>query len=108
MTNEEAIESYKYDRAIILIKRIKTEETHERETDRHKAFDLAISALEKQIPKKPIPHKVEFIEAPIKIGNANWCEGTTVYKCPCCNEFISTLYKCCYKCGQKIDWSDRE
>lgn len=51
MTNEEATANYKYDRAIILIRRIKKEETHEREVDRYKAFDLAISALEKQIPK---------------------------------------------------------
>ena len=53
MTNEEAIANYKYDKAIIHIRRSKTEETHEREIDRHKAFDLAINALEKQIPKKP-------------------------------------------------------
>ena len=58
MTNEEAIANYKYDRAIIFIRRIKTEETHEREVDRHKAFDLAISALEKQIPKKPIENGI--------------------------------------------------
>ena len=30
MTNEEATANYKYDRAIGLIRRIKTEETHER------------------------------------------------------------------------------
>lgn len=33
-------------RAIDIIKRIKTEETHERYIDRHKAFDMAIQALE--------------------------------------------------------------
>ena len=52
MIDEKA--NYKYDRAIDLLRRIKTEETHERYIDRHKAFDLAISALEKQIPKRPI------------------------------------------------------
>lgn len=33
-------------RAIDIIKRIKIEETHERYIDRHKAFDMAIQALE--------------------------------------------------------------
>ena len=64
-----------------------------------------VSALEKQIPKKPTPHKVEG--GKIKIGNGWWCEGTTVYRCPCCNEFISRTYDYCYKCGQALDW-DKE
>ena len=57
------------------------------------ALMLAISALEKQIPKVPID-----------------------YKCPCCGEsvFLETRagwyqvehhLKVCEKCGQKIDWS---
>ncbi len=45
MTENEA--KWEYCRAIDLIKQIKTEETHERYIDRHKAFDLAIQALEK-------------------------------------------------------------
>ena len=60
-------------------------------------------AVERQVAKKPTAHKVG-VEA-IKIGNANWKSGTTVYKCPCCNEFISRIYDHCYKCGQKIDWN---
>ena len=70
------------------------------------AFNIAIPALEKQILKKPTPHKVDVDK--IKIGNANWCKGTTVYKCPCCNELISRIYDYCYKCGQALDWSDTE
>lgn len=62
------------------------------------------SALEKQIPKKPIPHKVDVEK--IKIGNANWCKGTTIYYCPNCNDFISKSYTYCHKCGQALDWSD--
>ena len=61
-------------------------------------------ALEKQIPKKPTPHIVKVER--LKIGNARWGKGTTVYKCPCCNNFISRLYDYCFKCGQAIDWSD--
>ena len=60
-------------------------------------------AVERQVAKKPTAHKVD-VEA-IKIGNANWEKGTTVYKCPCCNQFISIIYDYCYKCGQKIDWN---
>ena len=57
------------------------------------ALELAISALEKQVPKVPID-----------------------YKCPCCGEsvFLETRagwyqvehhLKVCEICGQKIDWS---
>lgn len=68
------------------------------------AKQIAVEALEKQIPKKPIPHIVKVER--LKIGNARWGKGTTVYKCPCCNNFISRLYDYCFKCGQAIDWSD--
>lgn len=67
-------------------------------------MNIAIKALEKQIPKKPTAHKVEVPK--IKVGNGFFGKGTTVYRCPCCNEFISRIYDCCYKCGQAIDWSD--
>lgn len=66
---------------------------------------LAIEALEKQIPKKPTAHKVEVPK--IKVGNGFWGKGTTVYRCPCCNELISRICDCCYKCGQAIDWSKK-
>lgn len=66
---------------------------------------LAIEALEKQIPKKPTVHKVEVSK--IKVGNGFWGKGTTVYRCPCCNELISRICDCCYKCGQAIDWSKK-
>ena len=65
-----------------------------------------VSALKKQMPRKLTTHKVEG--GKIKIGNGWWCEGTTVHKCPNCNEFISITYKYCYKCGQALDWSDTE
>lgn len=95
MTYEEAKANYKYDRAIILIRRIKTEETHEREVDRHKAFDLAISALEKQIPKK--------VNISLK-GTTDW---NTKCRCPNCHSMVSHG-KYCSNCGQALDWSDSE
>ena len=68
------------------------------------AKQIAVETLEKQLPKKPTPHIVKVER--LKIGNARWGKGTTVYKCPCCNNFISRLYDYCFKCGQAIDWSD--
>ena len=65
-----------------------------------------VSALKKQIPKKPTPHIVQPVEAPIKIGNGHWQKGTTVYKCPNCGEWVSKIYKHCLNCGQALDWSD--
>lgn len=68
--------------------------------------DLQIikEALEKQIPKKPTAHKVDIPK--IKVGNGFFWKGTTVYRCPCCNELISRICDCCYKCGHALYWSD--
>ena len=62
------------------------------------ASDLAIQALEKQIPKKPIKSKEQ------KIRYVN------TYYCPTCNLGFTgfNIAKWCYHCGQKLDWSDEE
>lgn len=89
--------NYKYDRAIDLIRRIKTEETHERCIDRHKAFDLAISVLEKQIPKKPKAY----------VERGKYFD----YECPKCGmTYGQTTWhgKFCPNCGQALDWRDIE
>ena len=70
-----------------------------------KSLDIAISALEKQIPKKPTPHIVQPVEAPIKIGCGRWGKGTTVYECPNCKEWVSKSYKHCPNCGQALDFN---
>ena len=67
-----------------------------------KSLDIAISALEKQIPKKPIPHIVNAEK--IKTGNGYCGKGTTIYYCPNCKDFISRMYTYCHKCGQKLLW----
>ena len=58
------------------------------------AYGVAVLAIEKQIPKKPIPY------------------FSDEYKCPICDSIVnlSSGYKqpFCYQCGQKIDWSDTE
>lgn len=62
------------------------------------AIRFAISAIEKQIPKKP--KKIE----------AEGYRYTDTYRCPtCCGNFSGTgIADYCYHCGQKLDWSDEE
>ena len=53
------------------------------------ALDIAIQAVEKQIPKKPRPRK--------------GFEG----RCVCCGVvFLDRLTNYCGNCGQALDWSD--
>jgi hypothetical protein len=61
-------------------------------------IDLAISALEKQIPKK-----------------CETDEENNFYNCPCCNEDLMGCYgendetaKHCLWCGQKLLWEESE
>ena len=69
------------------------------------AFQMAINALEKQIPKKP--RKTDSYRGVLKRVYA--------YVCPTCgnvclekymNERQNTMF--CWNCGQKLDWSDEE
>lgn len=68
---------------------------------------MAISALEKQIPKKPT--KNGGLEEDIKIGNAIFKKETSVLpKCPDCGGWLRPMQKYCSDCGKAIDWSDEE
>ena len=99
MTESEAIEKLKNMR---LYMKIEDESNDCKFTeDDYKANKMAIQALEKQIPKKPVNYDKHY------------------YKCPCCNEDLEIdndmlfVYdeeppKFCIKCGQKLDWSDEE
>ena len=53
---------------------------------------IAISALEKQIPKKP--HEI------YEKLNIKWC------KCGCYLGELKNEQNYCKKCGQALDWSD--
>lgn len=63
------------------------------------AREMAISALEKQIPKKCVTN-----------------ESRTAYRCPLCGKWFAVsvddmIYcgvepKFCFICGQALDWSD--
>lgn len=74
------------------------------------AVSIAIKALEKQIPKKPIEKVMPYSE---EVGfNSEW-------HCPCCESYIGYFtegmsepeqMEYCNNCGQHIakDWSDAD
>lgn len=81
MTVQEAIEKLKY------IKYIGNGEQEYKKCSESIAIDMAIEALEKQIPKKPIEdHTFDF--------------------CPVCSYSVDYLRNYCKECGQKLDWGD--
>ena len=59
------------------------------------AIQIAIQALEKQIPKKPVKSENQV------------ARYVNTYYCPICNLGITgtNIAKWCYHCGQKLDWS---
>lgn len=64
---------------------------------KHRVFlYLAIEALEKQIPNKPIENPTD-----------DTCLCYENY-CPSCENLLVARYKHCPNCGQAIDWSVEE
>nr|DAS82798.1 MAG TPA: DNA-directed RNA polymerase [Caudoviricetes sp.] len=101
MTESEAIEKLKNMR---LFMQIENENNDCKFTeDDYKANEMAIRALEKQIPKKPTYE-----------GDGYAPDGTLIYDtwiCSCCDkryEVDYDDYDYCPNCGQKLDWSDEE
>lgn len=92
------------EKAIEIIKSLpayRAELIYERESDLAKALELAIEAIEKQIPKKPIVQKRGIFDCidQLQIYNATIC--------PTCGKELYIQfreYPC--KCGQMIDWSE--
>lgn len=64
-------------------------------------FNEVKRALEKQIPKKPIP--IDWEQYKDKVINAEYLRGG--YWCPNCKHMIKSG-EYCVDCGQKILWSD--
>ena len=87
MTPQEAIKTFK---TVVVYAPEKYENKY------YKAIMLAIEALEKQIPKKPIKSDRQEIRY------------TLTYDCPTCGrQFTGTGFAdYCYHCGQALDWSD--
>ena len=68
------------------------------------ALGLAIQALEKQIPKKPIM-KQYFKDLEEEYLCCTTCGEILTDRIPADNK---TFYFHCMNCGQKFDWSDEE
>ena len=67
------------------------------------AFEMAIDAIEKHIPKKPIKTKIATLnESPEAIS---W---EAIHCCPRCESNLAPQYKYCPQCGLEIDWEDEE
>ena len=56
------------------------------------AIETAISALEKQIPRKPIEPE----------------SFSLFYKCPICKKSVNDHARYCAVCGCKLNWSEGE
>ena len=72
------------------------------------ARDMAINALEKQIPKKIEIRKATNDDIESELRDFITVKGR-ICRCPSCRccIHISEL-KYCWECGQKLDWSDAE
>lgn len=72
------------------------------------AFDMAIKALEKQIPKK-----TTFVDTRFRHHGRSVSDGVSIakcYKCPGCNTHIFHVWddeNYCKSCGQALDWSEQ-
>ena len=99
MTESEAVEKLKNMRLFMQITDKNSE--HKFAEDDYKANEIAIQALEKQIPKKPTYE-----------GDGYAPDGTFVldeWICPCCEtryEVDYDDYDYCPNCGQKLDLED--
>lgn len=96
MTESETIEKLKNMRLFMQI--IDKNSEHKFAEDDYKANEMAIQALEKQIPKKPVKSEKQVVRY------------ANTYYCPICNLGITgtNIAKWCYHCGQKLDWSDEK
>lgn len=69
--------------------------------------DMAIKAIEKQIPKKPKFVDVRFRHHGKNIGDG--CSLDKCYKCPNCKSHIFHVFaseEYCERCGQRLDWGE--
>lgn len=92
MTNQEAIEQLKFDQEMILFEpnngnTLSLEEVKLHNEDNYKTYladDMAIKALEKQVPKN--------------VGR--WSDGHSC--CPACKRGVVTEDRYCCYCGQRL------
>ena len=87
MKIQEAIENLKY---------LISDDCTDNQMDFVEEIEIAINALEKQIPEKPIATDEQHIRYSMN------------YICPLCGKHFSGtgIASYCYHCGQSLDWSD--
>ena len=90
MNNKEAIENLKY---------LISGDCCDTQMDYVDEIDMAIEALEKQIPKKP--NDISTYEGWVVKGEEGYFFGT----CPFCKSHVIIEQKTC-DCGQKLDWEE--
>lgn len=73
------------------------------DSSKYKAIQIAINALEKQIPKKLIK-KNPICYSRSKDGEELYAYD---YHCPLCDTMLNIAEHHC-PCGQALDWSDEE
>lgn len=93
MNNQETIEILKNERPGCGEKIPYTDE------EKCEAYDIAISAIEKQIPMRPQ-----------KTNDELQIRYTDSYRCPNCGRaFAGTgIASYCYHCGQALNWEDND
>ena len=94
MTYEEAIE-YITERYVTMSMCLSLDECRKH----NKAISMAIEALEKQIPKKPLIRKAEDYFGNVKHTLCPNCQET---------EFVFTQPCFCHHCGQALNWEVNE
>ena len=69
-----------------------------------KALELAVKSSDKQIPRKPINKTKPDDTASLAYENCN------IIVCPTCGRRLKlkSKGKYCDKCGQKLDWREKE
>ena len=90
MNNKEAIENLKY---------LISGDCCDTQMDYVDEIDMAIEALEKQIPKKP--NDISTYEGWVVKSEEGYFFGT----CPFCKSHVIIEQKTC-DCGQKLDWGE--
>lgn len=84
---------------------------HPQTAEEAEAIGVAVRAIEKMIPKKPIKAPTEFSSGDV----------VTVLRCPNCGTYLgicddnkridwnkTPLSECCFSCYQKLGWSEEE
>lgn len=65
------------------------------------AREVAVKALEKQIPVKT---KIKINDEDVKVGRIVFAKGTKVHYCPQCQSAVMGSEHFCRNCGQALIW----